>query len=105
MDEKNLFKIVIVGDKGVGKTCLCISQSYKQFPEDYVPTAFDMWSSYYKSKDDNKEYSYFYSDTAGEDDYDKIRPLAYTSAEVFLICFSVVNFESFHRVKEKWIKK
>ena len=41
-------------------------------------------------------------DTAGQEDYDRLRPLSYPQSDVFLICFSVVQPESFQNVKSKW---
>ena len=40
-------------------------------------------------------------DTAGQEDYDKLRPLSYESTDVFLVCFSIVAPDSFSNVKEK----
>lgn len=41
-------------------------------------------------------------DTAGQEDYDRLRPLSYPQTDVFLVCFSVVSPASFENVKEKW---
>lgn len=38
-----------------------------------------------------------------QDEFDKLRPLCYTSADVFLLCFSVVSPASFQNVPEKWV--
>ena len=41
-------------------------------------------------------------DTAGQEDYDRLRPLSYPQTDVFLICFSVISPASFENVKTKW---
>ncbi|KAK9981785.1 hypothetical protein ABG768_001309 [Culter alburnus] len=35
-------------------------------------------------------------------DYDRLRPLSYPQTDVFLICFSLVDPDSFESVCEKW---
>lgn len=40
---------------------------------------------------------------AGQEDYDRLRPLSYPQTDVFLVCFSVVSPASFENVKEKWV--
>lgn len=38
---------------------------------------------------------------AGQEDYDRLRPLSYPQTDVFLVCFSVITPASFENVKEK----
>ena len=42
-------------------------------------------------------------DTPGGEDYDDIRSYYYQNADVFLICFSLVDPTSFRHVKDKWV--
>ena len=40
-------------------------------------------------------------DTAGQEDYDRLRPLSYPQTDVFLVCFSAAAPASYENVKEK----
>jgi Ras family protein A len=42
-------------------------------------------------------------DTAGQEDYDRLRPLSYPNTHTVLICFSVENPESFENIEQKWV--
>ena len=48
-----------------------------------------------------KPYELGLFDTAGQEDYDRLRPLSYQQTDVFLVCFSVVSPSSFENVREK----
>jgi cell division control protein 42 len=39
----------------------------------------------------------------GQEDYDRLRPLSYSNADIFLVCFAVNNRNSFEKVSEKWV--
>uniref|UniRef100_A0A2K6PPW9 Ras homolog family member Q n=1 Tax=Rhinopithecus roxellana TaxID=61622 RepID=A0A2K6PPW9_RHIRO len=96
-----MLKCVVVGDGAVGKTCLLMSYANDAFPEEYVPTVFNHYAV--SVTVGGKQYLLGLYDTAGQEDYDRLRPLSYPMTDVFLICFSVVNPASFQNVKEKWV--
>jgi len=97
---KNRKKLVVVGDGACGKTSLLLVQSGKPFPEGYVPTVFENYLSAFWV--DNKPVELTLWDTAGQEDYDRLRPLSYPDADIVLICFSIGYPESYYNVDEKW---
>ncbi|XP_060516512.1 ras-like GTP-binding protein RhoL [Cylas formicarius] len=95
-------KITVVGDGIVGKTCLLSAYTTGQFPEEYIPTVFEHYGQ--KITVDDVEYEMTLWDTAGQEDYERLRPLSYPNTNCFLICFSVdKNLASYENVSTKWV--
>ncbi|KAJ6536561.1 P-loop containing nucleoside triphosphate hydrolase protein [Mycena vulgaris] len=83
-------KLVIVGDVTCGKTCLLTS---------YIPIVFESWVTDVAVDDKCVELALW--DTAGQTEYERLRPLSYPDAHVVLICFAIDRPESLDSVREK----
>ncbi|NWI52962.1 RHOF protein, partial [Calyptomena viridis] len=93
-------KAVVVGDGGCGKTSLLVAFARGDFPKVYVPTVFEKYTASLQVA--GKPVTIHLWDTAGQEDYDRLRPLSYSDANVVLICFDVTDPSSFDNVPTKW---
>ncbi len=93
-------KLVIVGDGGCGKTSLLMVYTRGSFPEEYVPTVFENYTA--ELTLDKKRVELALWDTAGQEDYDRLRPLSYPDTDVIVLCFAVDNRKSFDNIQDKW---
>ncbi|XP_065920170.1 ras-related protein Rac1-like isoform X1 [Dysidea avara] len=93
-------KLVVVGDGAVGKTCLVISYATNAFPEQYIPTVFDNCCVNITIEDKSINLGLF--DTVGQEDYDRLRPLSYPQTDVFLMCFSLIDPDTYENIKAMW---
>ncbi|KAM9922203.1 hypothetical protein OXX59_006004 [Metschnikowia pulcherrima] len=94
-------KIVVVGDGGCGKTCMLVSYAQQKFPEIYVPTIFENYVTTVRSPG-GKHIDLALWDTAGQEEYDRLRPLSYPDTDLILICFAIDNLVSLQNVKDTW---
>ncbi|KAF5280310.1 hypothetical protein FQR65_LT03119 [Abscondita terminalis] len=77
-----------------------IRKNKDQFPEVYVPTVFENYVA--DIEVDGKQVELALWDTAGQEDYDRLRPLSYPDTDVILMCFSVDSPDSLENIPEKW---
>jgi len=93
-------KLVVVGDGGCGKTCLLIVYAENRFPEAYIPTVFENYVT--QVQFEGKQIELALWDTAGQEEYDRLRPLIYPESDVILIVFSIDFPVSLANVQDKW---
>uniref|UniRef100_A0A672JVV0 Rho-related GTP-binding protein RhoF-like n=1 Tax=Sinocyclocheilus grahami TaxID=75366 RepID=A0A672JVV0_SINGR len=70
------------------------------FPKKYAPSVFDKYVTTVSYGGKDIQLNLY--DTAGQEDYDRLRPLSYQEANLVLICYDVTNPTSFDNVTIKW---
>ncbi|XP_060206274.1 rac-like GTP-binding protein 3, partial [Lycium barbarum] len=69
--------------------------------KDYVPTVFDNFSANVVVEETTINLGLW--DTAGQEDYNRLRPLSYRGANVFFLALSLVSRASYDNILKKWI--
>ncbi len=93
-------KFVTAGDTAVGKTTLLTRYVRGTYPWDCIPLVFESWVD--SRVVDETDIDIELWDVAGGEAYDQLRPLSYHMTDMFLLCFSVDEPQSFVNVKERW---
>ncbi|KIY54003.1 ras-domain-containing protein [Fistulina hepatica ATCC 64428] len=96
-------KLVIVGDGACGKTSLLCSFALGEFPKEYQPTVFDNYVA--EIRLDEKPVQLALWDTAGQEEYERLRPMSYSKSHVILIAFALDTPDSLENVTTKWIEE
>ncbi|XP_062182286.1 rac-like GTP-binding protein 3 [Phragmites australis] len=78
---------------------MLISCTSNKFPTDYLPTVFDNFSA--NVVIDGTTVNLGLWDTAGHEDYNRLRPLSYRGANVFVLAFSLVSRASYESIMKK----
>ena len=94
---------MIIGDGACGKTSLLSVFTLGYFPTHYVPTVFENYVT--DCRVDGRSVQLALWDTAGQEDYERLRPLAYSRAHIILIGFSVDSPDSLENVRHKWVEE
>ena len=97
------YKIVVVGDGGVGKTTLILKYTEKRFRESYIPTIGVQWTV----KDVNyegKAVKLILWDLAGQEQFATLRSHFYEESNAAIVTFDLTDLTSFSYV-ENWLKE
>lgn len=93
-------KLVLVGDGACGKSHMLWAFIKGTYLNTYVPTVFDNHVKTIVVNGKSVELALW--DTAGQEDYDRLRAISYPDTHVVLICFSIQSIDSLANVEDKW---
>lgn len=96
-------RCTLIGDGMVGKTCLAKVFSDKTFPDQYVATVQDSYSG--QAWFGGDQYNISITDSAGEHEGSDVRRVSYGKSDVILLCYSVLDRESYASLRTHWSKE
>ncbi|KAK4539843.1 hypothetical protein LTR36_010304 [Oleoguttula mirabilis] len=94
-------KLVLLGDGASGKTSLLNVFTRGYFPTVYEPTVFENYV--HDIFIDNVHVELSLWDTAGQEEFDRLRSLSYDDTHAIMLCFSVDSPDSLENVESKWV--
>ncbi|CAD8067329.1 unnamed protein product [Paramecium primaurelia] len=104
-----LFKVLLIGNSGVGKSCMLMRFSENQFTNHFYNTiGVDFYFKLINLLSNCKQQTYiipiFQWDTAGQDRFRTITSSYYRGAQGIIIVFDVTDRESFNQIRQ-WMQE
>lgn len=99
-------KVVLVGDSGVGKTCLIQRYVNDKYSEDTESTSASTYTyKIVEYKDYNKSVSLDIWDTAGQEVYRALARNFYLNASIGILVYDVRRRATFESIKDYWYEQ
>ncbi len=99
----SLFKIIIIGDSGIGKSCILKRLVENEFKDDHDVTVGVEFGSYLIRVED-KILKLQIWDTAGQESFRSITKIFYRGAHAAILGYSIINRDTFDNLKD-WLKE
>ena len=107
MDDKDeICKVILIGESGVGKTCIIIRFVNQQFKEDTFSTSCSSYATKeLEFEENNKSLQFQIWDTAGQEQYRGLTKIFYKKAKIVILVYDVTNRKSFDEIKNYWYEQ
>ena len=106
-DEAKPVKTVLIGEAGVGKTCIIsrfVNNIYDDNTMSNINPAFSAKTMKFNAFG-GKELRYDLWDTAGQEKYKSIAKFLYKDAQVIIFVYDITRIDSFDEIKNYWYKE
>ena len=104
-EEEDIYKVVLVGEAGVGKTCIITRFTKDNFDADYISSFTAQFFRKILEFSDGKRITFDIWDTAGQEKYRALAKVYYKSARVVILVYEITSSKSFKEMKEYWYEQ
>ena len=98
-------KVVIVGESGVGKTCIMAQFIENKFEEEFVSSLTTQYRRKKIQLVTGEDVTFDIYDTAGQEKYRAIAKLYYKNARVVILVYDITDIKSFEEMKNYWYEQ
>jgi Ras-related protein Rab-5C len=105
MSEIESFKVVLVGESGVGKTSIITQFIDQTFQEDQQSTTGGTFSTKSVVCDNGKTLKFEIWDTAGQERYRSLTKMFYKDANAAVLVFDITRQDSFEELQNYWAQQ
>lgn len=105
LGEEEAYKIVLIGESGVGKTSIISQFIHKIFQDDIQPSMGGTFTSKSLVFEDGKILRFDIWDTAGQEKYRSLTQMFYKDANAAVLVYDITRTDSFEELKKYWIDK
>ena len=103
MTENKICKVILVGESGVGKTCIIVRFVSEEYKEETISTTGASYASKIMEFSDYKKSIQFQIwDTAGQEKYRGLTKLFYKDARIVILVYDMTRRKSFDEIKNYW---
>ena len=106
MSAVETVKVVLLGEAGVGKTCIIAQFISNVFDPDTISSLSAQFiSKQIELKDIQKIIKYDIWDTAGQERFRALAKIFYKDAKVICLCYDITSKKSFTELKDYWYEQ
>ena len=103
MSKNNEFyKIVLIGEAGVGKTCIINQYINQKFDPNLVSSSSGQSIRKTVTLSNNKDINFSIFDTAGQERFRALARIFYKEAHVVILVYDITSSKSFQEIKDYW---
>ena len=105
-EENSIFKVVLLGESGVGKTSIISRYINNTFKSQLMSTpGANFVTKNVIMEDDNQSIKFEIWDTAGQERYRALAKVFYKNAAVCVLVYDITRKTSFNELKNYWYKE
>ena len=103
-DEAQTCKVVLLGESGVGKTCIIARFINNTFEENLISTTGASYAGKTMTFDeyDGKSIRFEIWDTAGQEKYRSLTKIFYKDAGAAILVYDITRKESYEEIQKYW---